>query len=161
MSRIRSFVDAVEAELDDETVAFVIGKVNEGKHGQRRRVHWYRMGGEIVPTERQGGTMTDGETTRTVSAWTRAERIVVHIFAENTDTVETLLDNLIVAIDHAAGVSAFTRAEYLWQENELAQRVPMVELEFRLALPVADEITTLVIIEAVETETAFVESLDE
>jgi hypothetical protein len=161
MSRISSFVTAVATELDDGTVAFVIGKVNEGKHGQRRRVHWYRMGGEIEPSTRQGGTMTDGETTRTVSAWQRTERIVARIFAESEDTVETLLDNLIVAIDHAAGVSAFTRAEYLWQENEIAQRAPMIELEFRLSLPVADEISTLVTIAAVETETEFVESLDE
>jgi hypothetical protein len=161
MSRISAFVAAVATELDDETVDFVIGKANEGKHGQRRRVHWYRDGGEIEKTNRKGGTMTGAETTRTVSVWTRQERIRVCVFAESETTIETLLDNLIVAIDRTAGVSAFTQAAYIWHENEIAQRVPMVELEFRLSLPVLDEITTLVVIDEVDTTVEFVESLDE
>jgi hypothetical protein len=161
MSRISDFVSAVATELDDDSVDFVIGKAKEGQHGQRRRVHWYRLGGEIEKNTRQGGTLTDTETTRTVAVWQREERIVARIFAESEDTIDVLLDNLIVAIDRTAGVSAFTKADYIWHENEIAQRAPMVELEFRLALPVADEITALVVIEAVETTTEFVESLDE
>jgi hypothetical protein len=161
MSRFTAFVAAVETELGDSTVAFVLGKANEGKHGQRRRAHWYRLGGEIEKSTRQGGTLTDDDTTRTVSVWQRSERIVIRIFAESETTVETLLDNLIVAIDRTAGVAAVGWEQYLWHENEIGQRVPMIDLEFRLALPVADEITALVVIEAVETTTEFVESLDE
>jgi hypothetical protein len=86
---------------------------------------------------------------------------LVRIFAESETTVEALLDNLVVAIDRTAGVSAVKWERYSWRENEIAQRGPMIELEFRLALPVPDEITTLVVIEDVDTTTEFVESLDE
>jgi hypothetical protein len=161
MSRISAFVAAVETELDDSTVDFVIGLAKEGQHGQRRRVHWYRIGGQIDKNTRQGGTLTDTETTRTVAVWQREELIRVRVFAESESTIDTLLDNIITAIDRTAGVSAVTWGDYLWHENEIAQRIPMVELEFRLALPVPDEITTLVVIEDVDTTTEFVESLDE
>jgi hypothetical protein len=160
MSRLTSFVAAVATELDDSTVEFVTGTAKEGKHSQRRRVHWYRIAGEIEPGTRQGGTKTDAETTRTVAVWQRAELIRCRVFAESETTVETLLDNLIVAIDRTAGVQAVKWDSYVWHENEIAQRVPMIDLEFRLALPVADEITTLVTIEAVETETAFVDEIE-
>jgi hypothetical protein len=161
MSRISDFVAAVAIELDDDSVEFVIGKAKEGQHGQRRRVHWYRTEGDIDKNTRSGGTMTDTETTRTVAVWQREEMQLVRIFAESETTAETLLDNLVVAIDRTAGVSAVKWERYSWRENEIAQRGPMIELEFRLALPVADEITTLVVIEAVDTTTEFVESLDE
>lgn len=161
MSRVSDFVDAVEAQLADATVLFEIGLKNEGKHGQRRRVHWYRVGGEIEQNDRKGGKLTDGETTRTVSVWRRLELVRMCVFAESETTIDTLLDNLIVAVDRAAGVNAVRWEQYIWHENEHAQRIPMVELEFRLALPVADEISTLVFISAVENTVEFVESLDE
>lgn len=161
MSRASDFVAAVETLLADSTVSFVVGLKNEGKHGPRRRVHWYRVGGEIEESTRKGGTLTDGDTSRTVSVWQRTERMRMVVFAESETTVETLLDNLIVAVDRAAGVNAVKWEQYLWHENEIAQRIPMVELEFRLALPVADEISTLVFISAVENTVEFVENLDE
>ncbi len=156
MSRLSAFVAAVAVELDDSSVEFVIGKKNEGKHGQRRRVHWYyNVGGEIEENTRQGGTKTDDDTTRTVSVWQRSEAVLVRAFAESEDTIETLFENLITAIDRAAGVQAVTWGPYTWHENEIGQRVPMIDLEFRLALPVPDEITTLVTIAAVSTTTEF------
>lgn len=156
MSRVSSFVAAVQTELDDSSVAFVIGKKNEGKHGQRRRVHWYYgLGGEIEQNQRKGGTLTDDDATRTVSVWQRSEIIRVRAFAENEDTLEALFENLITAIDRAAGVNAVDWQGYDWHEEEIAQRIPMIQLEFRLALPVADEISTLVTITAVENTVEF------
>ncbi len=148
MSRFTDFVEAVRVELADPTVDFVTGKAKEGQHGQRRRVHWYRETGTIVAPQQAGGRMVedDANGSRQPAVWLRQETILVRIFSENEDTAETLLDNLIVAIDHVRPNGAASWEDYQWQENEIAQRTPLIHLRFSIPLPVVDEIKGLTII---------------
>lgn len=146
MSRFSTFVDDVHTRLNDATVQKVIGDKERGRNRQRRRLHWYRTGGEIVPSRTAGGTVEsagdDITGTRTPSVKTRMEDILCRVFAESEDTLDTLLDNVIVAINQTAREPAVEWGEYTWeatQKDEFAKRIPMVELQFALRLPVADE----------------------
>lgn len=146
-TRLQKFVSEVEAQLNDSTVLFRIGKEDEGQHGKRRRVHWYREGGTIEAPSQAGGRLngdTDEATgSREPTAWERYERVTCGIFAESPATADTLLDNMIVAIDHTAPNGSVVWERYEWTENEIAQRVPLVRLVFSLKLPVVDEVKAL------------------
>jgi hypothetical protein len=125
----------------------VVGKANEGRNRQRRRVHWYRAAGEIGPTTQAGGRLSSDGLTRVPAVLERRDGIACLVFAESEDTLDTLLDNLIVAIDHVAPAGGVTWGayEFLTEDKaEFATRVPVVQLEFALKLPVADEVRTLV-----------------
>lgn len=156
MSRLSNFATAVHANLADATVLQVVGQLNKGRNTQRRRVHWYREGGEIVPPHQAGGRISDGDEatgTRAPAVWQREEQITCHVFAESEDTLDTLLDNLIVAIDRTAPNGSVIFGNYTWaatDKDEFAKRVPMVELQCVVKLPVLDEQKSLVEITAEE-----------
>lgn len=61
MTRLEALAIAAHALLNDATVARVMMRVREGQHGQRRRVHWYRVGGEIEYPSQAGGRKDNGE----------------------------------------------------------------------------------------------------
>lgn len=145
MSRFLSFVDAVEAKLNDPTVKFVDGHpARTGQHGQRRRVHWYLVGGTVEPTEQAGGrTPTEGGTTREPSVHSRHEDIDVVVFAESVDNVDTLFDNLIVAIDRTAPNSGVEFSSYEFDYDQYSKRVPTIRFTITTKLPVVDEISPL------------------
>ena len=152
MSRFSTFVDAVHITLNDATVQKVIGQKNEGRNRQRRRVHWYRVGGEVTVPRQAGGRETTGGTVREPAVWQREEEITCRIFAESEDTLDTLFDNVIVAIDNTARAYSIEFGDYTWtsDKDEFAKRIPMVELNMSLKLPVSDEQKTLVTITAEE-----------
>lgn len=144
MSRFSDFVDAVHAELDDSTVLKLIGKKNEQKHAQQRRIIWMRDGGRVEPAEQAGGREENGN--RTVSVKTRYERIEVHLLAESEDTLDTLFDNWIAALDAVATNSVVWEDDYLWTEEDHTSRQPMVVTTIYKKLPVAEERKPLVTI---------------
>lgn len=151
MSRFSTFVDAVHVTLADATVQKLIGDSHKGSNRQRRRVQWYRTGGECVTSPQAGGRETESGTIREPAVWTRLEEITCHIFAESEDTLDDLFDNVIVAIDNTARAFSVQLGEYAWSypgKGEFATRVPMVELNMSLKLPVSDEQKTLVTITA-------------
>lgn len=151
MSRFSNFVDAVHATLNDATVQKVIGDLNRGRNRQRRRVHWYREGGTCDVPDQGGGRETTGGTLREPAAWQRLEDITCHIFAESEDTLDTLLDNVIVAIDNTARAYSVILGDYTWEstaKDEFSKRIPMVALSMSLKLPVSDEQKALVTITA-------------
>lgn len=146
MSRLSNLADAVHAELDDATVEKVIGRRKDGRHGQRRRVHWYSDGGDIDTGKRAGGAEISGGTKKEPTVWARYERLNCLIMAESVDSLDTLLDNMIVAIDHTVPNGSAIFEGYSWDYDEVAQRVPATELVFSVQWPVADEIKDLVVI---------------
>jgi len=152
-TRLKAFVDLVETEMNDATVQFVIGKAKEGKHGKRRRLHWYREGGDVESASQQGGRVETGGDeatgTRAPTVWERQELISCGIFAESAASADTLLDNTIAAIGKTAGPS-IRLLNYEWQENEIAQRVPLCFLRMSLILPVPEEQKALTEITATE-----------
>ena len=153
-TRLEAFGAEVEAELNDPTVKFVYALINEGKHGQRRRIHWYREGGQIVAPDMFGGRIEQPGNTatgiRSPALWMRLETVRCDIFAEDDETVETLFDLLIVAINNAVGEGSIDWQGYEWRENEIAQRIPMIILRFTAAMPVREEQKQLREIEGVE-----------
>ncbi len=153
MTRLEALATAAHALLNDATVARVMMRVREGQHGQRRRVHWYRVGGEIEYPSQAGGRKNTADTERVPCVWERRELVECVIFAESEDTVEALLESLVTAIDKTAPNGAVAWEGYEWQENEIAQRVPLVRLNFRMRLPVPDEIKPLTELTAVVNTT--------
>jgi hypothetical protein len=94
------------------------------------------------------GTEGQPGSSRVDVVWHREENCTFRIFAESETTLDTLLDNLIVAIDRSRPNGDITWGPYTWQENEIAQNTPMVALQFSTTLPVADEIYPLVTIQS-------------
>ena len=151
MSRIQTLADRVHARLNDATVKQVVGERNRGRNDQRRRIHWYRSSGEIISAKTAGGTVdSDGDDVtgqRVDSVWTRLEMVTCLVFAESEDSMETLLDNLITAIDQSERAPAVEWEGYEWSsttKDEFSKRIPMIELTFSIRLPVADAIKQLV-----------------
>ena len=142
MSRLEDFATAVHAQLDDATVERVMYRRREHRHSQRRRIHWYTATSGLEGPRQSGGR--EESTNRTPTAWERQERVVALIFAENFDTLDTLLDNLIVAVDRTyPNGSALRDATYSFDWDNVNQRNPTAELEFMVKWPVADEIKGL------------------
>lgn len=146
MSRLSDFSAAVHTELNDATVERVNSRRRDGRHGKRRRIHWYSDGGAIDIASQAGGRETTSGTVREPAVWERLERVTCLVFAENEDSLDTLLDNLIVAISRVAANGSAIFDSYTWQYNEVAQRIPVSELTFDLKLPVVDEYSPLVVI---------------
>jgi hypothetical protein len=145
MSRFSNFIDAVETELGDSTVKFVDSHPDrKGQHGPRRRIHWYLTGGTLEKAQRAGGTETGGGTAREPAVFMRYEKIAVTLFAEDVDSLDTLFDNLIVAIDHVApngGVLFSDSYDFIF--DQYSKRIPIIEWSLDVKLPVVDEIKPL------------------
>jgi hypothetical protein len=155
VSSFESKLADIYTALNDSTVLFVRGKANEGKDGPRRRVHFYRRGGVLEPPARTANwaqNMTANE-----SRFTRVEEIEAAVMAEDEENVSILFDNLAHAIEKAfPGDSARLKlGNYEWQENEIAQRTPLIRWRFALAFPANPEQTTLREVDAVNNVSEF------
>lgn len=166
MSRLSALADTVHTLLDDATVLKVIGQQNKGRNLQRRRIHWYRMGGEITFPKQAGGRVNsagdDVTGTREPAVWMRLETVTCHLFAESEETLDVLLDSWIVALDNTAPNGSVQFTDYSWDStdaDEFAKRTPMVAASFVIKLPVVDEIGQLVEITAEELTAEFDEGL--
>lgn len=146
MSRLSRLSESVHAELDDSTVERVLERRREHRNGKRRRVQWYSDGGRIDKPSQAGGRETENGTVRQPAEWSRFERVTCHIMAENVDTLDTLLDNMIVAIDHTAPNGSVIFDGYSWDYDDVAQRIPATELVFEIQWPVSDAYRGLVVI---------------
>ena len=155
MSRLETFIAEVAAILNDPTVAMYAEKLQDGTNKQRRKVKWYHPGGRLELTNQSGGrTSTVG---RTVAVWQRVADIQAKVSAENVDTLDVLLDNLVVACDQARPNGSVIMERYDWVYNERGQRTPEASLFMSLVLPIADEQKQLTEILA-EDETCEIET---
>ena len=161
MSRLQAFADGVETVLDDDSVEFRVWQINEGKHGKRRRVHWYSLGGAVVaPAQlsgRQPGDVNNPTGTRDPALWNRIEQIQCVIFGEDETTTEQLMENLFRAISSTAGDGAVEWSGYTWEVNQVARRIPMIRLNFGLRWPVTEETKQLVEIKAVNNQCEYLD----
>lgn len=144
MSRLSDFADSVHVALNDATVEKVIGQKNGNRHGKRRRLHWYRISGQIVPARQTGGTEENGN--RSPTELTRLETVQCNVFAETEDTLDVLIDNVIAAIQGDAPGGSVQWGDYTWAHDEYAKRGVMVPLTFEIRLPVLSEQKALVTI---------------
>ena len=156
MSRLSSLADAVHANLDDPTVAKVLYETNRSTNRQRRRIHWYSEPSQVVPPRQAGGRTEQNN--RSPAVWERQERVACLVFAESVDTLDTLLDNLIVAADHTVpNGSGMLEATYDFDWVGVGKRIPSVRLEFMVKWPVLDEIKALTEITDVENTCEFMD----
>lgn len=146
MSRLESLADAVHVQLNDATVEKVIGERKDGRHGKRRRIHWYTSGGTYAQPSQSGGREIASGTQRAPAVWSRFANIVCRVHAESTATLDTLHDNLIVAISKVAANGGAVFDDYTHEYNEVAVRVPVDVVNFTIEWPVVDEVKPLVFI---------------
>ena len=137
MSRLETFVAEVAAKLNDSSVLMLTEEKHDGRNLQRRKVRWEHSGGDYELTEQSGGRPETGA--RTVAVWQRMANIEAKVTAENVDTLETLMDNLVVACDQSRPHSSVIMDRYEWVYNEAGQRTPEASIFMRLVLPIADE----------------------
>lgn len=155
MSRLQGFVSAVETALDDGTVGFRVNQVNKGKHGKKRRVHWYGEGGTIEAPAQTSGRNSDGDPSNGVrepDLWDRIEQIQCVIFAEDETTIELLMENLLRVISNTAGDGAVEWNGYEWELDQIDRRIPLIRLRFGLRWPVTEETSQLRPITDVENQ---------
>lgn len=146
MSRFVDLVSDIETTMGDSTVTFVVGNDKNRKRGPRRRIHWVRRGGPVVPSSRAGATLVgdDSSGDRVRTPLNRIGLIEAHIFAEDDDTTEDLLDNTIAAIYQTfTGAGGVEFVEYDWDDDQINQRGPYTVLSFSVTYPVSDEIKPL------------------
>jgi hypothetical protein len=114
-------------------------------HGAKKRVVWVTPGGSIGPASRTNGTVTDENgTQQRVSIFAyRVEDVVVHIFAENGEDAEAILDTLAAAIQNVVGVN---NAPFPWNYNWAGDasdgtiaRMPKVALSLTMKLPLSNQ----------------------
>lgn len=147
MSRFSDFVDKIENELNDSSVKFVKSSPDRaGQHGPRRRIHFYLSGGDIEKTSQAGGRIVDGYQVRAPVVYERLERIEIVVFAENQDTLDVLIDNLINAIDHSSPNGGVLFSSYEYDYDQYSKRIPIIRMVVEVKLPVTDEQKDLVII---------------
>lgn len=146
MSRFSDFIDSIEVELNDSSVKFVKNLPDrKGQHGQRRRIHFYKTGGSIEKASQAGGRIVDG-TSREPAVYFRHETIEAVVFAEDDDSLDTLVDNLLVAIDRVSPNGGVLFNDYDFNYDQYSKRIPITTLNFNVKLPVIDEIKPLTII---------------
>ena len=146
MSRLQSLADAVHVQLNDPTVEQVVGERKDGRHGSRRRIHWYTSGGSYSAPMQAGGRETTAGTQREPAVWSRFADIVCRVHAENESTLDVLHDNLIVAISRVAANGGAIFSAYSHEYNEVAARVPVDVVNFTIEWPIVDEVKQLVFI---------------
>lgn len=116
-------------------------------HQQRRRIVWLTEGGTTQPPRQGGGRPpTDGTPVRAQSCRMRVEEADAHIFAENRERTEELLDALIAAVCTVLAVVEIPT--YRWVTEEVTQagqalRVAYCVLRILIRLPVPEEIAAL------------------
>jgi hypothetical protein len=143
MSRLQTFAGEVAAILDDSTVLMVYEKKEDGTNRRRRKVKWYHSGGRLERVSQAGGRLSDSNGNRTVAVWQRVADIEAKVSAENVDTLETLMDNLVSACEQARPNGSVEMERYDWVYSEIGQRTPEATIFMSLILPIADEIKAL------------------
>lgn len=147
-TRLGSLAERVHNQLADATVEELHGRASLKDHNGQRRIHWLAPTGILGAPSQAGGRFAEGETTqRKPAAKTREQDIECHIFAEDVETIETLLDNFVAAM-HLAGVQ-FERGRYRSPTQEDATLAGLVNwtewiiLTFVVKWPVVAEIQPL------------------
>jgi hypothetical protein len=155
-TRLEEFATAVHAALGDPSVKAYFDATALQEHKQRRRIVWVTPGG-TTETPRQSGGMppSDGSKMRIQACRVRVENIDAHIYAENRETTEILLDNLIAAV--CLTINPAEMPTYTWETETLDNagrtlRIAHCILRIYLRLPVPDEIKQLFPIRGVEDE---------
>lgn len=140
-TKFEQIVEAIHAELNDPTVLRQTGRLAVKENQQLRRVVWIREPSDITPPRNVGGKLAGGVRYRQV--YTREERVEAHVYAEDEDTIELLLDNLLGAM-HVVGGPSIQPSKYAW-ETERAEGAahltsqPKIQLELTFMIPVFDE----------------------
>ncbi len=111
-----------------------------------RRIVWISPGGDINPAKRTNGTLTNeaGKPERISIIADRYESIEAHLFAEDAERLEVLLDAVVAAIHNQLGPSAPFPWKYGWGEEsqdggQQANIRPKIVLSFQAQMPVSEQ----------------------
>jgi hypothetical protein len=156
MTRLEEFATDVHAVLGDDTVKPYFDATALQEHKQQRRIVWVTPGG-TTEAPRQGGGRppVDGTQFRIQACRMRVENVDAHVYAENRETTEVLLDNLIAAVCLTLAVVEIPT--YTWETEEIGNagrtlRIAHCILRIYLRLPVPDQIRPLLPITGIEDE---------
>lgn len=143
MSRIDDLIDALEAQVDDATVAFEGGARARHSQGGLRRIIFVRGVGEAKPAVGPGrvrlGTPVSGVATHAVQVWTREETIEVTIRAADEAALDALFDSFLAAVFLVCGPNSFPMA-YEWFGGDSKDaggwdtKQPAIKLQLRVNL---------------------------
>jgi len=144
--RLETFGADVEATLADPTVTFRYHADAMNEHDKLRRVVWIGTGG-VVDEARPGraGQVKVGQVSGTVAPYDRAENVEIHVYADTDDNLETLVENLIIALNMTL---ARCRPTYAWVNQTPAAtgralRSKKCVLKFVLHMPIREELSAL------------------
>lgn len=151
-TRLREFAELVHVELADATVRAAHDAVGLQQHQPERRIVWLTQGGTTEPARQAGARVVGNDRVR--ASRNRVEHVDAHVFAENRETTEMLLDNLIAAVGNTLN-GVVEMPTYRWESEEpdeagRARRTAHCVLRINLRLPVPDEIRPLHPITGVE-----------
>lgn len=88
----------VETALKDPTVVFGTTMKALSEHTKRRRVVWIWSGGQIRPTINSGQALSADGKTSVNAIYSDVMQIVVHIMAENEDSMVQLRNSILTAV---------------------------------------------------------------
>lgn len=144
--RIDKFAADVHAKLNDPTVVYVRGRNGLQAHDVLRRAVWIVDGGSVgEATPGRAGRKDTSSTTGTVAPYDRRDNVQIHLFADTDDNLETLFENMIVALNRT---NSRCRPTYRFTTEEpggagRALRAEKCVLTFPLAMPMIEEISML------------------
>jgi len=149
MTVLATFATNVHTRLADPSVAMRLERKALEEHNQVRRVVWLSKGGTLEQPSKQGGQLSGNVNNgqRAVIAAVRNETVHAYIYAETTDTLETLFHNVVAAIMLELGGRRRAGAyEFPTQRDGQAhnQRNECVVVQFTLSINIPEEIAQLV-----------------
>lgn len=153
ISRLEEFTVSIHETLADSSVKRLFGRKSLAHQEQARRIVWVRTRGDIEAPRQAGGrevppatTPPGGTTYRVRACCLRIERVEAHIFAEDDEKLDALLDNLLAAIYLTIPTPSFSGFAFPSQEEgkdgeSLRTQKCVLTVAFRC--PVPDEIKPL------------------
>lgn len=146
-TRLERIAKKIHAALPvGANVVPVFGVKGLSKHDKPRRIVWVSPGGDVNPAKRTNGTLTDeaGKTERISIIADRFEQVSAHIFAEDPERCEALLDGVIAAIhqEYAANAPYPWRYDWFGESQDAGPQPnfrPKIVLTFKVQMPVSEK----------------------
>jgi hypothetical protein len=146
-SRLEMLTLAIHARLGDDSVVRLFGRAAMSEHAELRRVVWIPMPSQIDDAHQAGGRLVAGQPDRrVVSRRVRVAHVEAYGYAEDDETTDALLDDLIAAIDLTAPQTRFIGYDYPQHHENVdgaTLRSSCFVLRMSFRFPVPEEISAL------------------
>lgn len=155
-SRLEQLTLDIHETLNDATVEHRFGRKHLEHHDQERRIVWVRAPSRLEEPRQAAARKVVGTTEyRVTTCVDRMDAVEAHIWAEDDESIDQLLDNLVAAIcltQRFMAWGGYTYASQEPKEGGETARTEKIILRVSFRLPVPEEIKPLKVIIGLDHE---------